>query len=72
MPHGKGHFWSVWLIEKHVKRRIWVLGKGLAVQKNGWTDLNDMYVFWPISRKKLPFGGCDDCTCVKIFTDVIF
>ena len=23
-------------------------------------------------RKELPFGGCDDCTCIKIFSGINF
>jgi len=43
-PHGKGHFWSVWLIEMHCKRRIFGVGQKGELYKIGWTDLNVLYV----------------------------
>jgi len=33
-PHGKGHLWGGWPIERIVKYRIWGLGKRWAVQKD--------------------------------------
>jgi len=45
--HGREQCWGVWSIEKH--RKPWDFGslvKGLAVQKNGLTDLNVCYGSW--------------------------
>ena len=39
---------------------------------NGWTDRNDLYIRMCVLPVELPFWGCDDCTCIKIFSGIIF
>ena len=53
---------------------FWGLGERLSCAKNGWTNLNDLQYMSDdvFLRKELPFGGYDDCTCVKIFSSINF
>jgi len=44
------------------------------VQKSGRTDLNDLpYMSYEaFLHTEMPFGGHDDCTCIKIFSGINF
>ena len=37
--------------------------------QNGWTDLNNLYVFL---HSELPFGSRDDCIFVEILVTLFF
>ena len=55
-----------------VKHRILGAGQKGELCKNGWIDLNDLCVVWRVLAQGVAFLGRDDCTCVKIFSGVIF
>jgi len=70
-PTGKDIFEGVWPIEKHrkaqnVERRVRVSGAKKRTDVNIYT-LYD----WRL-HKELSFVGCDDSTCVKIFSGINF
>ena len=52
IPHGNGHFWGVWPIEKHCK-----------AQDFGWKGelcktgelINDLYVIWDVFVQRVAF-----------------
>ena len=56
-PHGKGHYWGVWPIEKLCKEQdIGILEKGCTVQKTGRPILTIYTCGMMLLRKELPFG----------------
>jgi len=36
-----------------------------------WTNLTIYMSYNVLLRKELPFGGCGDCTCIKILVPLI-
>jgi len=73
-PHGNGHFLGVsGRLKSIVKHRtLGVCYKRVSCAKTDGPILtiytsHDMFL-----RKELPLGSCNDCTCVKTFSDVNF
>jgi len=58
--HGKGHFWSVWLIEKHCKAAKSIgfggLGKTLSCAKR----VDHLYIVSVLLHKEVHFRGHDE------------
>jgi len=70
---GNRHLWMSGRFKNIVKHRILRLSKWASYAKKRWTGLDNLFVVWCVFLcKELSFDGCDDCTCVKIFSGVNF
>jgi len=70
---GRSNFGVSGQLKNIVKH--WILGgwiKVWAAQRNGWADLNDLYLVWYVLAQGVTFWGHHDCTCVKISSGIIF
>ena len=55
---------------KSISIVFWALGKRMSCTKTGGPILTICTSYHVFLRKKLPFGGPDDCICVKNFSGV--
>jgi len=62
---GRGVYLGVWPIERHCKAQVLGLDKQMSCAKNCPILICTLYDVFLC--EELPFGGRDDCTCIKNF-----
>jgi len=65
----EGALWGVWPTGKH---RILGLGKRVSCAKTDGPILTIYTSYNVFLLKKLPFGGRDNCTCIKFLVALFF
>jgi len=73
MPPREEEFSGVWPTEKHYKAQDfegWVIQRGVQKTDRPFLRINTLYDM--SLCKLLPFGGHDDCICIKIFRGTNF
>jgi len=68
MPHEKGHFWGVWLIEKHCTAWDFGLGKSRSSAKIGGPIL---MIYMSYDNAFAPFGVTTTAPALKVLVALI-